>query len=45
MTIADDSKFCRKVNNDGDNRYFKNYLDKLAKWSEKMTDIIKFWEM
>ena len=39
------SKVFRKVNTDGDKQHLQNDLDKLVKWSKKMTDVIKFGEM
>ena len=34
-----------KVNNDGDKQHLQNDLDKLVKWSEKIADVILFWEL
>ena len=45
LKFADDTKVFRKVNNDGDKQHLLNDVDKLVKWSEKMADVIKFWEM
>ena len=35
----------RKVKHNGNKQHLQNDLDKLVKWSEKMADVIQFWEM
>ena len=43
--FANDTKVFRQVNNDGDKQHLQNDLDKIVKWSEKIADVIQFWEM
>ena len=45
LTFADDTKVIRKVTNDTDKQSSQDGLDKLVKWSEKMANVIKFWEV
>ena len=45
LKFVDDTELFRKVNSDGDKQHLQNNLDKLVKWSEKMVDVIQFWEM
>ena len=35
----------RKVKEIGDKQNLQDDIDKLVKWSEKMADVIQFWEM
>ena len=45
LKFADDTKLFRKVKEIGDKQNLQDYIDKLVKWSEKMADVIQFWEM
>ena len=45
LKFADDIKVFRKVTNDTDKHSLQDNLDKLVKCSEKMADVIKFWEV
>ncbi len=45
QTIEDDTKLFRKTKEIGDKHKLQDYIDKLVRWSEKMTDVIQFWEM
>ena len=45
LKFADDTKLFRKVKEIGDNIFLQDDIDKLVKWSEKMADVIQFWEM
>ena len=42
LKFADDTKVFRKVTNDTDKQSLQDDLDK---WSEKMANVIKFWEV
>ena len=44
LEFADDTNVFRKVNNHGDTQHLPNDLDKLVKLTEKMADVIQFWE-
>ena len=43
--FADDTTVLRRVNKYGDKQHLQNDLDTLVKWSKKIEDVIKFWEM
>ena len=43
LKCSDDTIFFRKVNTGGDKQHLQKDLDKLVKWSEKMTDAINFF--
>ena len=45
LKIADDTKVFRKVTNDTDKQSLQDELAKLFKWSEKMANVIQFWEV
>ena len=45
LKFADDTKLFRKVKEIGDKQKLQDDIDKLVKWSEKMADVIQFWEM
>ena len=45
LKFADDTKLFRKVKEIGDKQNVQDDIDKLVKWSEKMADVIQFWEM
>ena len=45
LKFADDTKLFRKVKEIGDKQNLQDDIDKLVKWSEKMADVIQFWEM
>ena len=45
LKFADDTKVFRKVTNDTDKQSLQDDLDKLVKWSEKMANVIHFWEV
>ena len=45
LTFADNTKVFRKVTNDTDKQSLQDDLDKLVKWSEKMANVIQFWEV
>ena len=45
LKFADDTKLFRKVKEIGDKQKLQDDTDKLVKWSEKMADVIQFWEM
>ena len=45
LKFADDTKLFRKVKEIGEKQNVQDYIDKLVKWSEKMADVIQFWEM
>ena len=43
--FADDTKLFRKTKDIGDKQKLQDDIDKLVRWSEKMADVIQFWEM
>ena len=45
LKFADDTKLFRKVKEIGYKQKLQDDIDKLVKWSEKMGDVIQFWEM
>ena len=45
LKFADYTKVFRKVTNDTDKQSLQDDLDKLVKWSEKMANVIQFWEV
>ena len=45
LKFADDTKLFRKVKEIGDKQNLQDDMDTLVKWSEKMADVIQFWEM
>ena len=45
LKFADDTKLFRKVKEIGDKQKLQDDIDKLVKWSEKMAEVIQFWEM
>ena len=45
LKFADDTKLLRKTKEIGDKQKLQDDIDKLVKWSEKMADVIQFWEI
>ena len=45
LKFADDTKLFRKTKEIGDKQKLQDDIDKLVRWSEKMADVIQFWEM
>ena len=45
LKFADDTKLFRKTKVIGDKQNLQDDIDKLVRWSEKMADVIQFWEM
>ena len=45
LKFADDTKLFTKTKEIGDKQNLQDDIDKLVKWSEKMADVIQFWEM
>ena len=45
LKFADDTKLFRKVTNVTDKQSLQDDLDKLVKWSEKMANVIQFWDV
>ena len=45
LKFADDTKLFTKTKEIGDKQTLQDDIDKLVKWSEKMADVIQFWEM
>ena len=45
LKFADDTKLFRKTKEIGDKQKLQDDIDKSVKWSEKMADVIQFWEM
>ena len=43
--FADDTKLFRKTKEIGDKQKLQDAIDKLVRWSEKMADVVHFWEM
>ena len=45
LKFADDTKLFRKTKEIGDKQKLQDDIDKIVRWSEKMADVIQFWEM
>ena len=45
LKFADDTKVFRKVTNDTDKQSLQDDVDKLVKWSDRMANVITFWEV
>ena len=45
LKFADDTKLFRKTKEIGDKQKLQYDIYKLVRWSEKMADVIQFWEM
>ena len=45
LKFADDTNLFRKNKKNGDKQKLQDDIDKLVRWSEKMADVIQFWEM
>ena len=45
LKFADDIKLFTKTKEIGDKQKLQDDIDKLVKWSEKMANVIQFWEM
>ena len=45
LKFADDTKLSRKTKEIGDKQKLQDDIDQLVRWSEKMADVIQFWEM
>ena len=45
LKFADDTKLFRKTKEIGDKQNLQDYIDKLVRWSDKMANVIQFWEM
>ncbi len=45
LKFADDTKLFTKTKEIGDKQNLQDDIDKLVRWSEKMADVIQFWEM
>ena len=43
--FADDTKLFRKTKEIGNKQKLQDDIDKLVRWSEKIADVIQFWEM
>ena len=45
LIFADDTELFTKTTEIGDKQKLQDDIAKLVKWSEKMADVIQFWEM
>ena len=45
LKFADDTELFRKTKEIGDKQNLQEDIDKLVRWSEKIADVIQFWEM